>query len=609
MMQARDRWTFLTLWLLLGGVAALACSLPWPAAHLGDEYLPVGNDSFYHARRILDTARDPSSFYQFDVNIHAPEGSLLVWPWGYDYIIAALVRLGMHAGLATDPMAILIWTPVAAVFASLFLVLLISRRLSFSLWSTILAGLCVALSPLTQFLHGVGIVDHHYAEYILVLMTLAAGLHWFADLKVARRAAAMGVILGLAPGIHNGLFILQIPVLATLVLLWLQGAQLQQRGALCFGGALLTSTVAILIPSMPFRLGHFEYFTLSWFHLYVACGTAIVAMITTLSPQSMRSKLILAGAGLLLMTPLVHQIAAVQPFLTGTGLRLSDIYEMRSLRRQIEDANGFRVVSGVYSMFVWLLPFTLALCVYKGWQERRSGRLFFWLSCAGGLLLLTAQYRLQYFGSFALYLPWIVVVQDVVARWPERRKLIMLSATLCFSLLYYFPLRYQLAAPWLAANDSAFSTLRPILDTLRQHCKKDPGVVFADNDAGHYIRYYTDCSVIANNFLLTKQHFDKIEDMDRLMSLRASEFLGAAPYVDYVLIRPVNIVRLDSDKFTYISYSPKSSKLVVDLLLEPVQDIDRRFAILDEVALPDSNNIPYARLFRIDREASRIAVE
>ena len=43
-----------------------------------------------------------------------------------------------------------------------------------------IAGLAAALSPLTQFLHGVGQIDHHFAEYIFVLATIACGLRWFS---------------------------------------------------------------------------------------------------------------------------------------------------------------------------------------------------------------------------------------------------------------------------------------------------------------------------------------------------------------------------------------------------------------------------------------------
>jgi asparagine N-glycosylation enzyme membrane subunit Stt3 len=275
--------------LLVGVVAAAVCSLYWPAVHFSDEYLPFGNDAFYHARRILDTVANPAAFYQFDPKIHAPEGSLLTWPWGYDYAMAWLVKGGLALGLATDPMAILIWLPVVAVFASIGLLMLIARRLSLSPGLIVIAGLAAALSPLTQYLHAVGQIDHHFAEYIFVLAMVACGLRWFARPDDAKHAIILGVVLGAAPNINNGLFILQVPLLATLLVLWLQGTRIPVRATLAFAGALLLTTLSILIPSLPFRLGLFEFYTLSWFHLYVAAGSAVVALALAALPRTPRN--------------------------------------------------------------------------------------------------------------------------------------------------------------------------------------------------------------------------------------------------------------------------------------------------------------------------------
>src|SRR5687768_3046566 len=57
------RWKFVLLWLVIGAIAAGACALKWPSAHFGAEPLPYTIDSFYHARRILDTVADPAAFY------------------------------------------------------------------------------------------------------------------------------------------------------------------------------------------------------------------------------------------------------------------------------------------------------------------------------------------------------------------------------------------------------------------------------------------------------------------------------------------------------------------------------------------------------------------
>ena len=72
------RFTILFLIWLLTGTAAVAISLNWmPAAAVDGSFVPVGPDSFYHARRILDAAIGDTGFYQFDHRIHMPEGSML----------------------------------------------------------------------------------------------------------------------------------------------------------------------------------------------------------------------------------------------------------------------------------------------------------------------------------------------------------------------------------------------------------------------------------------------------------------------------------------------------------------------------------------------------
>lgn len=603
-MQSRSRYQFAIMWLLLGSIAAAMASLCWPAAHFGDELLPVGIDSFYHARRILDTAAEPGSFYEFDPKIHAPEGSLLTWPWAYDYSLGLLLHLAMKLGIVADPIALLIWIPVACAFVSIGLVLLISRRLSLSTPSMIFAGLCVALSPLTQFLHGVGQIDHHYAEYIFVLLTLVAGLGWFRDLGAVRKAIAMGVVLGIAPSIHNGLFILQVPVLMGLLALWLQSVEIPRRATLSFALALLIATLVVLLPSLSFRTGLFEFYLLSWFHLYIAACSAIVAIALSRIVRSARGILTLATLSVLLLVPIVHQALIARSFLGGTSIRLDAIREMQPLWQQISTSQGARDMWNFYSLFVFASPATFVYCLYMGWKERHSGRVFFWITAVSGLLLLTLQFRLHYFGSFALYLPWLIFVDTLTVQRPADRKQVLLITALVLVLMYYRPLRYQLAAPWSPANDPTFSTIRPMLTTLRKACAADPAIVLADNDAGHYIRYYTDCAVIANNFLLTPQHAEKIRETDHLLSLAASQLPDAAPLVRYVFIRPLNVIR-EKNAIRYVPYSPNGDRLIADLLRKPRDTQPAAYVLLDEVLLRGVDGIPYARLYRIDRRATR----
>lgn len=608
-MSKSVRLEFMGLWLLWGLIAAASCAAMWPAAHLGDEYLPVTNDSFYHARRILDTAADPSSFYEFDKNIHAPEGSLLLWPWGYDYALGWMVRIAGELGVPGPPMAFLIWIPTAAVFISIGLIMLLARRLSLSLWSTSIAALCVALSPLTALIHGVGMIDHHYAEYIFVLASLVFGLNWFTKPVDARAAAVLGVVVGAAPAIHNGLFVLQLPILATLFLLWLQDIRMPARAMGAFCGALLVATGAILLPSLPARLGRFEFYTLSWFHLYVASGTAIAAFLLSRLPRSPRSMGLLALAGVMLLIPLGHQLLVAQSFLAGTIKRLDAISEMRSLQQMSSTPAGAQTVSTLYSLLVWLAPLTAIYCTFKGWTERATGRLFFWVCTLCGLGMLVTQFRLHYFGSFALFLPLLVAGEEFIAKRPQRRRALMLAISTGFLLAYAMSVRYFVLGPApLPAADSDFVKLRPILEKLKDACAEDPGIVLADNDAGHYVRYYTQCPVIANNFLLTRQHEEKIEEIDRLTALAATELPVAAPYVRYLLLRPVSVFATGEDTYTYMTFSPKSARLLDDLLINTSTAPPPNYALLAQANMMQKAGgvtIPLIRLYKVLPSASQ----
>ena len=596
---ASARWTNVLIWACVSAVAVLACALTFPTATWHGEHFPVGNDSFYHARRILDAVRDLSAFYQFDPRIHAPEGSLLTWPWGYDYLMACIVRLGLAAGFAANPIDILIWIPVAAVPITIALTLSVARQIGLGTWMSTLATLCTALIPTTQVLHGVGQIDHHYAESLFVLGALAGGLAWLRNPAQPQRAALLGFVLGIAPAMHNGLFVLQLPLLAALTASWLQGRQMPAKSSVAFAATQLASTLAILIPSLAFRLGQFEFYTLSWFHLYAAgCTSALVLVLGRFKATPAAAVALSIGVALVLL-PVLGDVAFAQSFLAGTPVHLRIIGEMQSPLR-IAMLAGAATISHFYSYLGWAAPLTGLLCVVQCWRERTSTRLLFWITCVIGLLLLSMQLRLHYFGNFALYLPWLVILQDFAGRQPQVGKKVLLLTTLGLLLVYFPSLRYQIAAPAPRANDDSFENVRPIFDPLRKACAANPGIVLSDTDSGHYIRYYTECSVIADNFLLTAQHMQKVDEAERLFSLPATELAQAAPYVKYVLVRPFEIGAGPNGKLRYTFGIPRPL-LANDLLLGNSRTVPPQFVRLGEVRFPEVGNAPYAALYEIRR--------
>lgn len=593
------------IWLVASTLAVLACSVNFSAVYFHGEYVPLGNDSFYHARRILDTAQDPGAFYEFDKQIHAPEGSLLNWPWGYDYLLGRIVRVGMQLGIASDPMAILVWIPVAAVPLALALLIVIGRRLGLSNWLLTLTGLCMALAPTTQLLHAVGQIDHHFAEMLFLLASLAAGLAWLQEPQSRWRAALLGAVLGAAPAIHNGLFVLQVPLLATLCVFWLQGRRLPSTTSGLFAAVLLAVTVAVLVPSLPFREGRFEFFTLSWFHMYVACCTAaVVALLNWLKPDR-KGIALLALACAALLVPIFTQIDIAGTFLTGDNEFLAPIAEMQSPLRMARES-GLYATTRVYSYLIYVAPLTAVLCIVRAWRERDRPRLLFWLTSVIGLVLLSLQVRLHYFGGFALYLPWFVVLEEFVSRHAQHGRKLLLGVSLAVLLLYSMSLRYQLLQPNYPALDASFPALRPVLKTLAEACAKEPGVVLADGNAGHYIRYYTACPVIVNNFLLTAQHFAKAQEVKRLFAASAADLPGLAPQVKYVLVRPLAVRRKPNGRLNYVFFYSGEPRLSNDLLLRPARTVPPEYRLLDEVRLSGPENGPYAKLYEIVRPPSPI---
>lgn len=594
-------WKLVVIWLGISALAVFSCSLMLSAAMFQGEYLPVGNDSFYHARRILDTVRDLAAFNEFDTKIHAPEGSLIPWPWGYDYAVALVVRGAMELGLGSDPMAILIWIPAIAVVFNIGLLIAIARQLRLSLSLTALAALCMALSPTTQMLNGVGIIDHHYAEALFILATLAAGLAWLRQPESPTRSIALAVIMGLAPSVQNGLFIVQLPLLITLFVLWLQGRTVPPRTASLFGGALLITTTLIILPSLSFRAGRFEFYTLSWFHLYIAMCTAVTVVLCSRLAATRKGIVTLLIASAVLLIPILRELTVAGAFLAGTPKYLRLIGEMQPPYRAVQII-GVDGLTNYYSYLILIVPFTVLLCAYKAFKERSQPRLLFWITSLIGLALLLSQLRMHYFGGFAMYLPWLVLVQEYCERAPQQAKRAILLTALAMLLVYFPSLRDELVVPIPTANDTSFRETRPILESLKKACAKQPGIVLTDGDLGHPIRYYTDCSTIANNFLLTPQHFRKVEEVVHLLSLSAEQLEKQAPDVKYVLVRPGQIAQAADGSFTYSFPGPKS-QLVQELLFAPQNELPPEFVLIDEVRLADLDNAIYAKLYEIRRHA------
>jgi hypothetical protein len=586
----------IAIWLLASSIAVFFALVPREL--LGGMYLPAGNDSFYHARRILDAAVGTRGFYQFDDRLHVPDGAWISWPWAYDYLMAKATQLSLWIAPSLDPMAFITYVPVAWIVVNAALFMAGATAVGLSREMRALAMFCFALSPLTQLLHSIGMVDHHYVEHTFVLLNVWLGALWFKRPESTRRAAALGIALGAATAFHHGLFILQLFPLLTVFILWLRASAPSPAALRQFATALVTTTLLVLLPSEPFRQGMFEFGLHSWFHLYIAVCTA-----TTLGFMAWRAATPATVVGLvalsaLLALPLGTQLASGTGFLSGTFSILDDIIEVRSPYRMFTDTIGPMATAGYYSWLLLLAPALLAFYAYRLVRESRPERVFFAVFVTLGLAMLLDQMRLQYFGYFGLVTGALLLLDEQRARLAWHRGVVFVGALAVLALAFQPALRERLFIHYAPAGDPDYASALSLYLELGSLCAQDPGTVLASSDDGNPILFHTDCGVIANNFILRAQDSAHIDEVDRLMRMTPEQIRTARPDVKYLLVRARDFSLVEDD----VAYLVEGSPIVRQLFLDPTPPAG--YTVLKTVRVRLEDEGPsgvYAKLFRVGR--------
>ena len=526
----------LALALVPAGVAIAGFfALAWiPSVFYDGAVLPSGHDAMYHARRILDAIDAPWAVVQFDSTIHAPEGSWVPWPWGFDALLALIARvLRDLAGIA--PIKTLVFVPPAFLVVNVALVAASARALRLPLAAQWIAVLCFAFSPLTQELHGIGQVDHHFLESTFVLAALWCGLRWLDAPAQVRPAVALGLVLGTANGVQNGLFLLQLPVVITLTLLWFRGRRPEPRAAAALAAALMATTLAIALPSQALQAGFLRYDLLSWFQVYVACLSALaVLLMARLAPDA-------GGIVRCLLIAAVVLLPLAREALAGLGFVTADIYQkmlMPEMRKPF-GAWGTAALAETwrqYSGLIFLLPLGMVGAAVAALRAREARLVYLCVFALLGGLMLSQQYRFQHFGSFALYLlPLAFLVQRFR---PERAQHLALLAFAALCGVAYAPaLPEMLSQAPAPGGSSDFVLTRSLYPPLAAACAERPGVVLADHNDGHYVRFFTECAVIANNLVLGPESWQKLREARALLDSAPAVVRERAPWIRYVLVR------------------------------------------------------------------------
>ena len=594
------RWSL--LW-IMGSMVMIAGALAMlSAGRVDHQYVPAATDAFYHARRILDSVFTGDPVIQFDDRIHVPEGSWLAWPWGFDWVMARITSLFGPFANRDEANRVLMNIPPAAAPIAMALVVNIARQLKLGFLLAALLVLGFAALPVAHAMFAPGNIDHHFAELLWTLGTLSAGI-WFFRAGAPSYAAGimLGCVLGSSLAIHNSLFILQVPVVLTLALFWLQGVAFPDRARIVgFAGALFVVTLLVCIPSLPWREGFFEFFTLSWFHLYIAVCVAVFSVLLSCLPRSGRNIVVLVLAAGAAMIPLFGAISSGSEFVSGELESIRSITEVKS-PYVMHSSYGEAMSTRLLSWMMWLIGPMMLLNLWWVFRSRESELRFVALVGVLGLALMQFQFRFSVFGEASMLLTPLLFAHLTTERFPGRRKELLLGSVLLFGLAFY-PTFKNWQTRWQLGGDQSYTFVRPVFPALKTACDANPGVVLADIYAGHWIRYHSECSVIGDVFLLTPQHGAKALESARLLRLTPAELLAESRDIRYVLARQSTGLFIDENgqEKPDLNRLRDSRPALERELLAPDAKLPPQFRLRGEARTPGGQI--YARLYEIDRQ-------
>ena len=300
----------------------------------------------------------------------------------------------------------------------------------------------------------------------------------------------------------------------------------------------------------------------------------------------------------MLAATITTQILLGSQFLFSTLYTLEKMSETANILEQLTTGSLYKITEN-YSGLIIIAPIALLALITRNLRKPYPQEIFLIVASLIGLTILTFQYRLHYFGSYALFLPLLVIFSryatainvSPVKGW---------TALLVILIMSYLPVIKTLSQSMPIGGSVDYAATRHIYPSLEKVCNEDPGIILADHNDGHYIRFHSDCSVIANNMLISQQYEEKIHLTKQLMLMSAEQLVSNAPWIKYVYVRREdNIFDMMSEKHIL----EKNKGLREELLLQ-THPIPVEYKLIRQLVYtqPDGTHTPYARLFKISAQ-------
>ena len=201
---------------------------------------------------------------------------------------------------------------------------------------------------------------------------------------------------------------------------------------------------------------------------------------------------------------------------------------MRSPYALIHRTLGPGETTAYYSWLLLAAPPLLAFYGYRVFREREPARLYYAVAATFGLALLLDQFRLHYFGFFAMVTGGCCCSTSLRARLRWHRGVTFVAVFAAVALAYQPALRERLFLFHAPGSDPEYGNVLPLLIELGKQCAARPRRRAREHRRRQRRAVHSDCSVIANNFILRPEDARHIDEVSRLMRALLRPKFGAS---------------------------------------------------------------------------------
>ncbi len=410
-------------------LAVAVRALTWPRVFGDNRVFAVGNDAYYHLRRIVYSVVNFPAVLEFDPYINFPVGAKPIWTPFLDLVISALIRPWWRApsdGGFGGIEGFAVWVPPVLGGACVVASYALARR-QFGFGPALLAGVVLSFLSGHFWYSQLGFIDHHAAVALVTTLLLGAAMSllraaaWDRRSEVWRNALWTGVLAGCAilvwPGSLLHLAVLQCGLFVFLLTraergealrcaVWL--AALQAAAFVCVTPFSLGNNWPQWGSSSPVVLSNFQPWFFAVIGAVLLAARGLWAVDALGASRARRIAALAIVAGVLLVAS-----AALLPGLqTGAADAWHWLTKQDAFQVQVSESRPLLVTEGVFdvsiaasrlSYFVFLFPLALMVISYKVRGDRERAALWLLFAWGAALFALTLLQR-RFFNSLSVVL-------------------------------------------------------------------------------------------------------------------------------------------------------------------------------------------------------------